>query len=960
MTRDYRPTIFLPKTDFPMKGDLPNREPELLKRWEEIDLYNLMMEKAKGRELFVLHDGPPFANGNVHLGTALNKILKDVVNKSQYKLGKSTPFVPGWDCHGLPIEAKIEEKYREKGIQKDNIPLIQFRQECREFANNWINIQREDFKRLGVTGDWENPYTTMSFEAEAEVARLLGVFLMNGSLYRGVKPVMWSVVEKTALAEMEIEYADHESLSIYVRFPITESSLPILKGASAVIWTTTAWTLPGNRALAYGKNLEYIALRVDGVKEDSLATVGEVLLIAEGLKETFESDVGITSSTVMGKFKGTDLKGTHAHHPFYGEGYDFDVPLLPGEHVTLEAGTGLVHTAPGHGVEDFAVGLAFNLEVPETVGEDGLFYAHVPLFAGNHVYKVGPEIVAKLQEKGALLKQGTVIHSYPHSWRSKKPLIFRTTPQWFISLEKKDLRKKSLEAIETVQWIPEIAKHRIQAMLENRPDWALSRQRTWGIPLPLFVHKGTGEVLRDHDVLERIVKIFKEHGSDIWFTADPALFLGNAYNPAEYEQIQDILDVWFESGSTQSFVLRLRPDLHWPADLYLEGSDQHRGWFQSSLMVSCGTNHTAPYKQVMTHGFIVDQDGRKMSKSLSNTVSPQAITSTLGADLLRLWVVGSDYHEDLRVGPEILKRQQDIYRRYRNTLRYLLGALAEFSDKETIDYDQMPELEKWVLHRLYELDQKVREASQAYEFQALYSEIHNFCAIDLSAFYFDVRKDSLYCDDPKDPKRRATRTVMDITFDCLVKWLSPVLCFTAEEAWLSRYPHEKGSVHLEIFPELPFMWDAPELAKKYEGLRAIRKVMTGALEVARASKVIGSSLQASVKLFINVNAKKFSDSSILMSTPSGSVSLSVDGQAFFFEDVFSGDIDLAELSITSQVELIKGPVPEGAFIIEGEQDIGVLVTPATGHKCERCWKVLPEVVTDLCKRCTTVVEKLEG
>ena len=734
MTRDYRPTIFLPLTNFPMKGDLPQREPELLKRWEEMDLYARMMEKAKGRELFVLHDGPPFANGHIHIGHALNKILKDVVNKSQYKLGKATPYVPGWDCHGLPIEAKIEEQYREKGIQKESIPPLELRQECREFAQGWIDIQREEFKRLGVTGDWKNPYTTMTYEAEADVIRLLTSFLMNGSLYRGVKPVMWSVTEKTALAEMEVEYMDHESLSIYVRFPIVASPLPSLKGASAVIWTTTAWTLPGNRAIAYGEDLDYIALRVDEVAEGSLAHKGEVLLIAEGLQEALEKDTGITQSTVLGTFKGADLKGTHAHHPFHGEGYDFDVPLLPGEHVTLEAGTGLVHTAPGHGVEDFAVGKAFHLEIPETVAEDGLFYDHVPLFAGKHVYKVGPEVIAKLQDKGALLKQGKIVHSYPHSWRSKKPLIFRTTPQWFISLEKKDLRKKTLDAIESVQWIPEVAKHRIKAMLENRPDWNISRQRSWGIPLTLFVHKSTGEVLRDHDVMERIMKAFKEKGSDVWYTADPALFLGKAYDPAEYEQVFDILDVWFESGSTQSFVLRQRPDLQWPADLYLEGSDQHRGWFQSSLMVSCGTNHVAPYKQVMTHGFIVDEDGRKMSKSRGDAVSPQTITSTLGADLLRLWVVDSDYHEDLRVGPEILKRQQDIYRRYRNTLRYLLGALAGFSDKEKIDYDQMPELERWVLHRLYTLDQKVRELSQAYEFQALYSEIHNFCALDLSRF----------------------------------------------------------------------------------------------------------------------------------------------------------------------------------------------------------------------------------
>lgn len=936
MTRDYRPTIFLPQTDFPMKGDLPQREPELLKRWEDIGLYQLMQTKAEGRELFVLHDGPPYANGNIHLGHALNKILKDVVNKSQYKLGKITPFVPGWDCHGLPIEAKIEEKYREKGIKKDDIPKIQFRQDCRAFADKWIDVQRQEFKRLGVAGDWDHPYTTMSYKAEADIVRVLGIFLMNGSLYRGVKPVMWSVVEKTALATVEVEYEDHESLSIYVRFPITKTSISILEGASAVIWTTTPWTLPGNRAIAYGNNLDYIALRIDKVKEGSLAQPGEVILIAEGLKEVFETEIGITESTILGQFKGEDLKGTLSHHPFYGEGYDFEVPLLPGDHVTLEAGTGLVHTAPGHGVEDFVLGKEFNLEVPETVADDGLYYDHVPLFAGKHVYKVDPEIVAKLEEKDALLKQGKLIHSYPHSWRSKKPLIYRTTPQWFMSLEKKGLRTKALEAVEAVQWIPEIAKNRIHAIIENAPDWCLSRQRTWGVPLALFVNKNTGEVLRDHAVIDRIVKAIQEEGSDVWYTADPSRFLGPNYNPADYEQIQDILDVWFDSGSTQSFVLRMRPELRWPANLYLEGSDQHRGWFQSSLLVACGTGHGAPYKQVMTHGFIVDEEGRKMSKSRGDAVSPQTITSTMGADILRLWVIGSDYQEDLRVGPEILKRQQDIYRRYRNTLRYLLGALAGFSEDEKIDYDQMPALEKWILHRLYEIDQKVRETSNSYSFQALYTEIHNFCAVDLSALYFDVRKDSLYCDHPSDPKRRATRTVMDVAYECLTKWLAPVLCFTAEEAWLTRYPSQKGSIHLETFPSLPFAWNTPSLAQKYEGLRQIRKVMTGALEVARASKQIGASLQAHIKVFLDPSLK-----------------------------VFIQDIDLGELSITSSVEVLEThTMPENVFSLDDIPGAGVLIELASGEKCARCWKVLPEVgkvktFPDLCNRCANVVERID-
>lgn len=937
MTRDYRSTIFLPVTDFPMKGNLSEREPEILKRWEDIDLYSLMEKAAEGRDLFILHDGPPYANGNLHLGHALNKILKDVVNKTQYKLGKATPFVPGWDCHGLPIEAKVEEDFRKEGRSKDDIPVLEFRQACRQFAEKWVDIQRDEFKRLGITADWDHPYTTMSFEAEAEIVRLLCSFLMKGSLYRGVKPVMWSVVEKTALAEMEVEYYDVESPSIYVGFLIEKSNVPDLEGAKALIWTTTPWTLPGNRAIAYGEDMDYVVLRVDEVEETSLALPGEILLLAQPLQKAIEEEVGICKGTVLKTLKGEELKGTYARHPFFGEGYDFEVPLLPGDHVTLDVGTGLVHTAPGHGVEDFGLGKKFNLEVPETVGEDGLYYDHVPLFAGKHVYKVAPEIIEKLEEKGALLKKGKLLHSYPHSWRSKKPLIYRTTPQWFLSLEEHHLRQKALEAIGDVQWIPESAKNRIYTMIENRPDWCLSRQRAWGVPLMLFVHKKTGNVLQDHEVNERIVEAVREKGADIWYSAPAERFLGESYSSEDYDQVQDILDVWFDAGSTQNFVLRLRPNLRWPADLYLEGSDQHRGWFQTSLLIACGTGHGgAPYKQVMTHGFIVDEDGRKMSKSRGDAVSPQTITHTMGADILRLWVVGSDYQEDLRVGSEILKRQQDIYRRYRNTFRYLLGALGGFSEAEKIDWEDMPDLEKWVLHRLYELDQKARRACTEYAFQALYTEIHHFCAVDLSAFYFDVRKDSLYCDDPMDIKRRATRTVMDLIFECLTKWLAPVLCFTAEEVWLSRFPESKTSIHLQLFPSLPFAWDVPEIAKKYGALREIRKVMTGALEVARASKQIRSSLQATLTVFLH-------DS---------------------FHNVVQG-VDLAELAIVSNVQVQKGPVPQGAFVLEDVPGVGVCVDLAVGEKCARCWKVLPEVgenssFPDLCHRCASVVEGLEG
>lgn len=929
MSQDYKATIFLPQTSFPMKGDLPQKEPEILKWWDDIKIYDRLHKKAEGRERFVIHDGPPYANGRIHLGHALNHILKDIINKSQYKLGKSTPFIPGWDCHGLPIEAKVEEQYREKGVKKEDVDPIQFREECRAFAEHWIQVQIEDFKRLGMFADWEHPYTTMSPQAEAEIIRLLGIFVMNKGLYRGIKPVMWSVVEKTALAEAEVEYYDHESLSIYVRFPITKSSIPGIEGASAVIWTTTPWTLPGNRAIAYGADLDYVALRVDEVTPESQAVPGEVMVIAKGLQPAVEQKLGIERSAVLETFKGEKLKDTEARHPFFGEGYDFGVPLLPGEHVTLEAGTGLVHTAPGHGVEDFAVGKEFGLEVPETVNEEGLYYDHVPLFAGKHVYKVGPEVVQKLQDRGALLWEGKIVHSYPHSWRSKKPLIYRTTPQWFLSLDENNLREEALAAIDKVTWIPKSSKNRIQSMVENRPDWCLSRQREWGTPMTLFVHKATGKVLRDHEVMARIVEAVREEGSNVWYRADSARFLGPNYKPDDYEKVQDILDVWFDSGCTQSFVLRLNPALKWPADLYVEGSDQHRGWFQSSLLVACGAHHGAPYRQVITHGFIVDEDGRKMSKSRGDAVSPQTVTSTMGADILRLWVVGSDIYEDLKVGPEILKRQQDIYRRYRNTFRYLLGALAGFSDEEKIDYVEMPDLEKWVLHRLYELDQRVREATNNYDFQALYADLHTFCAVDLSAFYFDVRKDALYCDGQNSLKRRATRTVMDVVFDCLAKWLAPVLAFTAEEAWLNRHPRQEGSVHEELFPLLPYFWNVPEVALKFDTLRDLRRVITGALEVARASKEIGSSLQAQVTLFI----------------PSS------------FKESLKG-IDLAELSIASGVECVEKEVPQDAFTLEDVPGVGAVVSLASGNKCSRCWKVLPEV-QDLCCRCREVVAAYE-
>ncbi|HEY1506895.1 MAG TPA: isoleucine--tRNA ligase, partial [Stellaceae bacterium] len=678
MGEDYRKTVFLPQTDFPMRGELPKREPALLARWEKIGLYQRQRAAAKGRRKYVLHDGPPYANGNLHIGHALNKILKDVINRAQQMLGRNAVYVPGWDCHGLPIEWKIEEEYRAKKKSKDEVPILEFRKECRDFAAHWIDVQREEFKRLGVLGDWEHPYTTMEFAAEAQIVREIGKFLMNGGLFRGSKPVMWSVVEQTALAEAEVEYHDHTSTQVWVKFPVAKPSVKALEGASVVIWTTTPWTLPGNRAIAFNEALDYVVIEVQSIRDGSAAQIGEKLVVAAPLEVNFAeiAKLGGKVELVSGKF----LAGTICHHPLHGKGYDFDVPLLAGDFVTDVDGTGFVHIAPGHGADDFELGQEHKVPVPATVGPDGTYYDSVPLFAGKRVYRPnGKEgdanraVIDALSEVRALLAEAKLVHSYPHSWRSKAPLIFRTTPQWFIGMEKNDLREKALKAIAETKWYPPQGQNRIGAMIETRPDWCISRQRAWGVPIAVFVEKKSGEVLRDQAVVDRIAAAFEKEGADAWYARDPAEFLGVGRDPKDYEQIKDVVDVWFDSGSTHSFVLEKRPDLQWPASLYLEGSDQHRGWFHSSLLESCGTRGRAPYEAVLTHGFVLDEQGRKMSKSLGNVVAPQEVVSQSGADILRLWVVSTDYTEDQRIGPEILKYQAEAYRRLRNTLRYLLG-----------------------------------------------------------------------------------------------------------------------------------------------------------------------------------------------------------------------------------------------------------------------------------------------
>ena len=937
MSVDYKSTVYLPKTNFPMKAGLSNKEPELLKRWERLNIYKRQREQSIGSDKFILHDGPPYANGNIHIGTALNKILKDVITRCQQMLGKDSNYVPGWDCHGLPIEWKIEEKYRKKGADKDAVSAVEFRRECREFAEHWIHVQRAEFQRLGIIGDWENPYTTMTFEAEARIVSELGKFLMDGSLYQGAKPVMWSVVEKTALAEAEIEYHEHTSNTIFVRFKVQENSTSdIVKGASIIIWTTTPWTIPGNRAIAYSPNDSYVRLKVIEADEGSCSQVGEEFVIAKALVGSVCKECSINHYKILGEFEGNLIQGTICAHPFFGHGYDFEVPVLEADFVEMDTGSGFVHIAPGHGFDDWVLGVKNGISVPETVLGDGLFAEHVPIFGGNHVFKTDALVIEKLKEVGCLLAAGKIRHSYPHSWRSKAPLIFRNTPQWFISMEKNGLREKALNAIEETKFFPASGKNRLAGMIETRPDWCVSRQRAWGVPITVFVNRESGEVLRDDKVLERIVEAVRSEGADAWFISNPQRFLGDKYKAEDYEKVTDILDVWFDSGSTHSFVLEDREDLTWPASLYLEGSDQHRGWFHSSLLESCGTRGRAPYDSILTHGFVMAEDGQKMSKSLGNVTVPQDVIDQNGADILRLWVVGSDYSEDMRIGREIIKHHTDIYRRLRNTLRYLLGNLSGFKQAERLEYTEMPELERWVLHRIAELDSLLRETCENFEFHTLFYELHNFCAVDLSAFYFDIRKDSLYCDRTDSNKRRAVRTVLDELFSCLTAWLAPFICFTAEEAWLTRFPSANESVHLRLFPEIPQAWRDDELASKWQRIRTLRKVVTGSIEVERVEKRVGSSLEAHPTVFTD--------------------------KEYF--DLIEG-MDFAEIAITSNITMSLEPSPSKAFFLEDVEGIGVQFGEAKGTKCERCYKVLPEVgeISDhetLCIRCAdAVIQYLE-
>ena len=910
---DYKNTVFLPKTDFSMKAQLPKREPEILKLWEQWNLNQKVFENTKDRPAFILHDGPPYANGDAHMGHAFNRCLKDMLMKYQRISGKYVPFVPGWDCHGLPIEWKVEERYRAQKKNKDDVPVPEFRKECRDYAAHWVEIQRNSLKRLGVLGNWENPYLTMAPAAEARIVAELHKFLMSGDLYKGSKPVQWSVVEKTALAEAEVDYKDKVSPTIYVAFPIEGQN-----NRSVVIWTTTPWTIPANRAVAYGEDIDYTPIK----------SQRKEYLIATSLVEDFLKKTDLPNPERGAEIKGEDLKGLQCRHPLYGQGYDFLVPLLAGDHVTTDQGTGFVHTAPSHGVEDFALGKAHGLEVPELIGGDGLYYDHVPLFGGLHVFKANQPVIEALIKNGSLVAQGEITHSYPHSWRSKAPLIFRATAQWFISMEANGLREKALKSIEKVNWLPKQSKNRIRSMVENRPDWCLSRQRPWGVPIALFVNKETGEPLKDQAVNDRIVSIFKEEGSDAWFTRPMEDFLGASYAPKDFEQVRDVVDVWFESGVTHAFVLEEFENLHGPADLYLEGSDQHRGWFQSSLLTACATKGEAPYKAVLTHGFIVDGEGKKMSKSDGNALTLDQAVDDYGADILKLWVVGSDYSEDLKLSKDHLKRYQDLYRRLRNTLRYILGNIQ--GDTPAVNPEDLPELERWVLSRMASMDTLIREKIQAYDLHGLFKEIYNFCSVDLSSFYFDIRKDALYCDHRKSPRYLGAQMVLKALLERLAIWLSPILSFTAEEVWQHAF---EGSVHLQELPETPESWKDEDLEKKWETVRHIRRVVTGALEQKRAEGLIGSSLQGHPKLYLENEEHK----------------------------ALVKSLDCAEIFITSSFEVGTTHAPEGAFTLEEVPGISVEVLKAEGEKCERCWQVLQEVGTHeahptLCGRCVTAVD----
>ena len=992
-TLDYKSTLNLPKTDFPMRAGLPTREPLWLERWEKMGIYNRLREKAKdgGRKQFTLHDGPPYANGHLHIGHALNKTIKDMIVRSHQMMGFDARYIPGWDCHGLPIEWKIEEQYRKKGRDKDQVPINEFRGECREFAAGWVDIQREEFKRLGITGNWENPYLTMDFHAERVIAEEFMKFLMTGTLYQGSKPVMWSPVEQTALAEAEVEYHDKESFTIWVKFKVASFDLPELvtmgedetadnreaiekaqadvardvEGAYVVIWTTTPWTMPSNKAVVFGEDISYGLYEITGRPEESWVKIGDRYLLADKLAADVLSAARL-DDTMYRRLRDVtpaQLSAMTLSHPLAGaEGgngeWDDIRDFRAADFVTDTEGTGFVHCAPSHGLEEYDLyrGLGMLEQViTYNVNPDGRYRDDLPFFGGKAILKpngkegnANAAVIDKLVEVGGLLARGKIKHSYPHSWRSKAPVIYRNTPQWFAAIDRpvgdgqdqfgKTIRERALTEIDNVKWTPKSGRNRLHAMMEARPDWVLSRQRAWGVPLTCFTLKGAlptddDFLLRNEEVNARIVEAFEAEGADAWYEEGAKeRFLGGIVNPDDYNQVTDILDVWFDSGSTHAFTLRDREDGSDDgiADVYMEGTDQHRGWFHSSLLQSCGTYGRAPYRQVVTHGFTLDQKGMKMSKSIGNTIVPEKIVQQYGADILRLWVAQTDYTQDQRIGDEILKGTADSYRRLRNTMRYMLGALSDFSEADRVEAADMPELERWVLHRLAELDTVVRDGYARFDFQGVFRAIFEFATLDLSAFYFDIRKDALYCDGDT-LRRRAARTVLDLLFHRLTTWLAPVLVFTMEEVWLERMGGDDSSVHLQDIPATPDGWLDAELAAKWGKVRAARRVVTAALEVQRTAKVIGASLEAAPIVYVADAAQRAALESVS------------------FDDV----------TITSQITVTGDPAPAEAFRMPETDGVAVVFAKAEGEKCARCWKVLPDVGTHthagVCARCDEAV-----
>jgi len=894
--------INLPKTAFSMKANLPIREPEILEYWNKINLYEELRSSSKGKEKFVLHDGPPYANGNIHMGTALNKILKDIIVKFHQMDGKDSIYVPGWDCHGLPIEWKIEEQYKKNKKNKNEVPVVEFRKECRSFAEKWIEVHKSQFKRLGVVGDWENYYSTMSFDAEAQIVRELGKFLKEGSLYRGFKPVLWSTVEKTALADAEVEYQDHKSDTIYTSFSVKTSKIKELEESEIIIWTTTPWTIPANKALAYNEALDYVLLELgdDGVYKN------RKILIAEALLESVIKDCCIKNFKEIKKFKGKELKDTLCSHPFFDLGYDYDIPMLEARFVTTEQGTGIVHCAPSHGPDDFNLCLNHGIKAIETVDGDGKYTNNVKLFEGIHIFKANSIVIEKLKEQKKLLSNGELVHSYPHSWRSKAPLIHRATPQWFISMESHKLRDKALKAINETTFYPSKGKERLKSMIETRPDWCVSRQRVWGVPLPIFVNKKTKEILVDDQVNENIATIYEKEGSDCWFSDNPQRFLGKKYKAEDYDKLSDIVEVWFDSGSTHSFVLEKRKDLKWPASMYLEGSDQHRGWFHSSLLESCGTRGRAPFENILSHGFVVDGKGLKMSKSLGNVIAPEDILKKYGADILRIWVASSNYAEDLRIDHSILDQHAESYRKIRNTFMYLLGNLNDNFEKidlEKIDIKkELPELEQFMLHRIYLLNINFKNYFKNYDFHNLYKELLNFCTVDLSAFYFDIRKDTLYCDAKDTKKRQSTILLLNIILNSLLRWFAPILSFTTEEIF-RLVSKDNRSIHLQQFLEFPENFKNDQLNQKWLELIKIRNICNISIEEKRATKEIGSSLEAKLKINLDKKLSKITQ-----------------------------NIDFSELCITSSAEISY----------KENSETSVQTIKANGSKCPVCWKITEE------------------